>query len=82
MTRNDCVEILNAANEGRPTNKLMMAISEYIAESKPQQVNKMIEFLNANPHFINMIFPQVMEYYQKKFNIVSIIQNNRILLYY
>ena len=41
-----------------------------------------ISLLFQNPQIIEMAYPKIVEYFTKKYNILSLIYNNKILYYY
>ena len=93
MTKTECIEIFNAIINGIPVdfqNKLLPLFSEYLTENNIENSDKMINLIVQNPQLVQQTVPKVVEYYCRKFGILSIIQqlNNSInnnfktILYY
>ena len=90
MTKNECVEIFNAMIRGTPvsfTNKLLPIYSEYLTENNVENSEKLINLVVQNPQLIQQSMPQIVEYYCRKFNILSILEKNKFnnfntILYY
>ncbi len=72
VTKQECIFIFNAMIRGTPTNKLIILISDYLTEIKCEKSDKMINLIVQNTQLIQQAFPQIVEYYCRKYNILSI----------
>jgi hypothetical protein len=84
MTKDEIKEILNANIRGTPVSidKLIILISDYLTEINYENADKIIYLIQQNPQLIEMAYPKIVEYFTKKYNILSLIYNNKILYYY
>ena len=92
MTKNDCIEVFNAMIRGTPVSfqeKLLPMFSEYLTENNIENSNKMINLIVQNPQLIQNTIPEIIEYYCRKYNILSIkkkldnsLYNLKTILYY
>jgi hypothetical protein len=84
MTKDEIMEILNANIRGTPVSidKLIILISDYLTEINYENADKIIYLIQQNPQLIEMAYPKIVEYFTKKYNILSLIYNNKILYYY
>ena len=84
MTKDEIMEILNANIRGTPVSidKLIILISDYLTEINYENSDKIIYLIQQNPQLIEMAYPKIVEYFTKKYNILSLIYNNKILYYY
>ena len=85
MTKNECIDIFNAMIRGTPvsfTEKLLPMYSEYLTENNIENSDKMINLIVQNPQTIQNFIPEVIDFYSRKFNILNIKYNNKIILYY
>lgn len=72
VTKQECISIFNAMIRGTPTDKLIILISDYLTEIKCEKSDKIINLIVQNPQLIQQAFPQIVEYYCRKYNILSI----------
>ena len=72
VTKQECISIFNAMIRGTPTDKLIILISDYLTEIKCEKSDKMINLIVQNPQLIQQALPQIVEYYCRKYNILSI----------
>ena len=72
VTKQECISIFNAMIRGAPIDKLIILISDYLTEIKCEKSDKMINLIVQNPQLIQQVFPQIVEYYCRKYNILSI----------
>lgn len=72
VTKQECISIFNAMIRGAPIDKLIILISDYLTEIKCEKSNKIINLIVQNPQLIQQVFPQIVEYYCRKYNILSI----------
>ena len=75
ISKNECISIFNAMIRGTPVsfqNKLLPMVSEYLTENNVENSDKMINLIVQNPQLIQQVFPQIVEYYCRKYNILSI----------
>ena len=85
MTKNEYIDIFNAMIRGTPvsfTEKLLPMYSEYLTENNIENSDKMINLIVQNPQTIQNFIPEVIDFYSRKFNILNIKYNNKIILYY
>ena len=77
VTKNDCIEIFNAMIRGTPVSfqdKLLPMVSEFLTENNIENSDKMINLIVQNPQLIQQTLPQVVDYYCRKFTILSILE--------
>ncbi len=75
MNKSDCLEVFNAMIRGTPISfqdKLLPMFSEYLTENNIENSDKMIHLVVQNPQLIQEAFPEIIEYYCRKFNIFSL----------
>jgi hypothetical protein len=92
MTKNDCIEAFNAMIRSTPVSfqeKLLPMVSEYLTEIKYENSDKVINLIVQNPQMIQQTLPELIEYYCRKYDILSIKQkldnslfNLKTILYY
>lgn len=93
VTKNDCIEIFNAMIRGTPISfqdKLLPMVSEFLTENNIENSDKMINLIVQNPQLIQNTLPELVDYYCRKFNILSLKQkindsllnNFKTILYY
>lgn len=85
MNKNDCVEIFNAMIRGTPVDfhkKLIPLISNYLTENNIENSDKILNLIVQNPDLVQVALPKVVNYFIVKYNIFSIIYNNKTILYY
>lgn len=93
VTKNDCIEIFNAMIRGTPVSfqdKLLPMVSEFLTENNIENSDKMINLIVQNPQLIRNTLPELVDYYCRKFNILSLKQkindsllnNFKTILYY
>ena len=92
MTKNDCIEVFNDMIRGTPIsfqNKLLPMVSEYLTEIKYENSDKVINLIVQNPQLVQQTLPELIEYYCRKYNILSIKEkldnslfNLKTILYY
>ena len=72
MTKTEFIEVCNAMLRNSPVSfqdKLLPMFSDYLTENNIENSDKMISLVVQNPQLIQQIFPQVIEYFGKKFNV-------------
>ena len=85
MDKHEYIDIFNSMIKGTPVSfkeKLLPMISEYLTEIKYENSDKMINLIVQNPQLIQRFIPESIEYYCRKFYILSIIFKNKTILYY
>lgn len=92
VTKNDCINIFNAMIRGTPVSfqeQLLPMVSEYLTENNIENSDKMINLIVQNPQLIQNTIPEIVEYYCRKYDILSIKQktlnnfnNLKTILYY
>ncbi len=92
MVKSDYIEIFNAMIRGTPVSfqeKLLPMLSEYLTENNIEDSEKMINLVIQNPQLIQNTLPEIVDYYCRKYDILSIKQktlnslnNFKTILYY
>lgn len=93
VTKEDCIYIFNAMIRGTPISfqeKLLPIYSEYLTENNIENSNKLINLIVQNPQLIQQAIPEIVDYYCRKYNILSIkekfnnsfLNNFKTILYY
>ena len=93
VTKKECIGIFNAMIRGTPVSfqeKLLPMVSEYLTENNIENSDKMINLIVQNPQLIQNTLPEVVDYYCRKFCILSLkqkineslINNFKTILYY
>ena len=92
MVKSDYIEIFNAMIRGTPVSfqeKLLPMLSEYLTENNIENSEKMIYLVIQNPQLIQNTLPEIVDYYCRKYDILSIKQktlnslnNFKTILYY
>lgn len=89
-TKEECIEIFNAMIRGTPVSfneRILPMISEYLTEINSENIPEKINLIGQNPQLANNIFPDVVEYYCTKYNIIKVMEpdkfnNLKIIMYY
>ena len=92
MVKSDYIEVFNAMIRGTPVSfqeKLLPMLSEYLTENNIENSEKMINLVIQNPQLIQNTLPEIVDYYCRKYDILSIKQktlnslnNFKTILYY
>lgn len=92
MVKKDYIDFFNTLIRGGPISlqKIIPMISEYLTEIKYENSDKVINLIVQNPQLIQNAIPEVIEYYCRKYDILSIKQrtlnsfnnNLKTILYY
>lgn len=94
VTREDCVSVFNAMIRGTPVSfekQLLPLYSEYLTENNFEKSDKLINLVVQNPQLIQQVIPNIVEFYCRKYNILSLqekpslnsLNNNfKTILYY
>ena len=94
VTKNDCIGVFNAMIRGTPVSfqdKLLPLYSEYLTENNFENSDKLINLVVQNPKLIQQAIPEIVEYYCRKYNILSLnlkldpnglFNNLKTILYY
>ena len=93
MDKSECIEVFNAMIRGTPVSfqeKLLPMVSEYLTENNIENSDKMINLIVQNPQLIQQTLPEVVDYYCRKFCILSLrekvnkslFNNFKTILYY
>ena len=93
MTKEECIELFNNMIRGTPVSfqdKLLPMVSEFLTENNIENSEKMINLIVQNPQLIQQTLPEVVDYYCRKFCILSLKQkvnesllnNFKTILYY
>ena len=75
VTKNDCIGVFNAMIRGTPVSfqdKLLPLYSEYLTENNFENSDKLVNLVVQNPQLIQQAIPNIVEYYCRKFNILSL----------
>ena len=89
-TKSDCIDIFNKMIHGIPVSfqeKLLPMYSEYLTENNIENSEKLINLVVQNPQLIQQFIPEIVDYYSKKYNILSLCQSDKFnnlnpILYY
>lgn len=89
MTKTECINIFNAMIRGTPVSfqdKLLPMISDFLTEKNVENSDKMISLIVQNPQMAYQVFPDVVDFYCKKYNILTLntVVNSRLnpIMYY
>lgn len=85
MTKKDYIDLFNALNTGSPVswkNQVLPIIYDYLTESQFENSDKMINLIKQNPQLSSNYLLDCIKYYCRKHGILSIIYNNKTILYY
>lgn len=85
MKTSEYIEIFNAMIRGTPVSfagKLLPLVSDYLTENNVENSDKLINLIAENPDLIQIALPKIVEYFRVKYNICSILLNNKTILYY
>ena len=94
VTKNDCISVFNTMIRGTPVSfqeKLLPLYSEYLTENNFENSDKLINLVVQNPKLIQQAIPEIVEYYCRKYNILSLnlkpdpnglFNNLKTILYY
>lgn len=89
MTKNDCLDVFNAMIRGTPVSfseKLLPMFSEYLTENNIENSEKLINLIVQNPQLMRGEMPEMVDYYCRKYNILSVVQDlkglKKTILYY
>lgn len=80
-----CINIFNSIIRGDPVDfqkTLLPFISEYLSETGCKQLNETISVLVQHPELIQKLFPKIVDFYTRKHEICTVIQNNKTILYF
>lgn len=75
VTKDDCINIFNAMIRGTPVSfqdKLLPLYSEYLTENNFENSDKLVNLVVQNPQLIQQAIPNIVEYYCRKYNILSL----------
>lgn len=94
VSKEDCVSVFNAMIRGTPVSfekQLLPLYSEYLTENNFEKSDKLINLVVQNPQLIQQAIPNIVEFYCRKYNILSLqeksslnslINNFKTILYY
>lgn len=85
MKKEDYLEVFNSISQGNPVSfqeKLLPMVSEYLTENNIENSEKMINLIVRNPQTIQQFLPEIISFYSRKYNILNVQYNNKIILYY
>ena len=85
MMKSDYIDIFNAMIRGPPvsfTEKVLPMISDYLTEIKYEKSDKLISLIISNPDLVQSALPKVIDYFCRKYQILKLMFNNKIILYY
>lgn len=77
VTKELCIDVFNNMIRGTPvsfTEKLLPIYSEYLTENNIENSEKLINLVVQNPQLIQQSIPTIVEYYCRKFNILSVLE--------
>ena len=85
VTKSECIEIFNNMIRGTPisfTEKLIPLYSEYLTENNFENSDKLVNLIVQNPQLSSNYLIDCTRYYCEKHCILSILYNNKTILYY
>ena len=94
VSKEDCVSVFNAMIRDTPVSfekQLLPLYSEYLTENNFEKSDKLINLVVQNPQLIQQAIPNIVEFYCRKYNILSLqeksslnslINNFKTILYY
>ena len=85
MSKLECISIFNAMIRGTPIDfnkNIIPLISDYLTEINYEKSDKIISLIVANPMLAKFTFDKIIPYYRRKYNIFSLLLNNKTILYY
>ena len=77
VTKEMCIDIFNAMIRGTPVSfqeKLLPMYSEYLTENNIENSDKLINLVVQNPQLLQKAIPNIVEYYCRKYCILSLKQ--------
>ena len=88
--KSKCIDIFNAMIRGTPISfneNLLLLYSEYLTENNIENSDKLIYLIVQNPHLIKQAIPKIVDYYCRKYNILSLLVKDNFntfkkILYY
>ena len=84
-SKTQCIKIFNCSITGTPisyANDIIPLISDYLTEINCEKSDKIISLIVSNPSLCDIVFPKVMKYFILKYCILSIMFNNKTIMYY
>lgn len=89
-TKEECIEIFNATIKDIPisfNDRILPMILEYLTEINSENIQEKINLIGQNPELASDIFPDIIEYYCIKYNIIKVMgpdkfNNLKIIMYY
>lgn len=84
-TKKNYIDVFNSLIHGSPISwkdKVLPIIYDYLTESKFENSDKLINLIKQNPQLSSNYLIDCMKFYCTKYNIFSIIFNNKTILYY
>ena len=77
MSKEECIELFNNMIRGAPVSfqdKLLPMVSEFLTENNIENSEKLINLVVQNPQLIQQAIPNIVDYYCRKFTILSILE--------
>ena len=75
MTKTECINIFNAMIHGTHISlqeKLLPMVSEFLLEKNVENPNKIISILAQNPSLVSRAFPEIIDFYCRKYEILTL----------
>lgn len=85
VNKEECILIFNEMIRGTPipSDKIISLISDYLTRINYDKSDKIINLIIQNPQLIQQTIPKIVDYYCRKYTILSILNNNfKTILYY
>lgn len=84
ITKTECIAILNSMNNeiAISFDRIISFISDYLTEIKYENSDKIINLIVQNPNLAQYAIPKVSDYFIRKYGILSLWFNNKIIMYY
>lgn len=77
MSKSECIEVFNAMIRGTLLSfqkNLLPMYSEYLTENNIENSDKLINLVIQNPQLLQKAIPNIVEYYCRKYCILSLKQ--------
>ena len=86
VTKDNCILVFNAMIRGTPISfkeRILPLYVGYLTENNFENSDKLINLVVQNPQLIQRFIPKIVEYYCRKYEILSLNLNNlKTILYY
>lgn len=80
MERDECIKIFNDKIRNVPLSldkQVIPLVLDYLTEINYEKINEMISLIGQNPQIAGNFFPEMIDYYCKKFNIIKVMKKDK-----